>query len=72
MPTLKASLFRAVKAAGDIGISSQELLNAVYPDGRTPRLATIKVHVGQINDLLEETDYRIASIGRRWVLRRVS
>lgn len=70
MPRLKASLFRAVKAAGDIGISSEELVNTIYPDSSRPQPTTIKSHVAQINNLLMETDFRIASIDKRWVLRR--
>jgi hypothetical protein len=70
MPPRKAALFRAIKASGDIGASSVELLNAVYDDGHRPRSETVKVHVGQINSLLEETDFRIVSIDRRWILRK--
>jgi hypothetical protein len=72
LPRLKAAILRAIKAAGDIGIGSVELLDAVYPERGKPRRETIKVHVGQINELLVETDFRIVSVGRRWILQRAA
>jgi hypothetical protein len=48
------------------------LVDSVYPDDRKPAQSTIKAHVWQVNDMLEKTDFRIASIGKRWVLTRVS
>jgi hypothetical protein len=72
MPARKAAIFHCIKAAGDVGVSSAEILNEIYIDGRMPQLSSIKAHVFQINDLLEETDLRIAGIDRRWVLTRVS
>jgi hypothetical protein len=72
MPARKAAIFRSIKAAGDIGISSRELAIGLYGDDRKPRLETVKAHVGQINDLLEETSFKIVSIDRRCVLTRVS
>jgi hypothetical protein len=56
---VKSVLFDAVKAAGDIGISRDELLDQVYADRKRPTPATIKAHVQQINDLLLETDFQI-------------
>jgi hypothetical protein len=69
---LKASIVDKIKAAGDIGLSSEELHNALWERAVTKH--TVKAHVWQINELLAETDYRIASDGRgpnaRWYLRR--
>lgn len=68
MPTLKARIFDAVAATGDNGITARELINAVYTgDYRAPvTLATIRAHIWQINDLLEDTRVRIRCLERRW------
>ncbi len=71
MPILKSELFDSIKMAGDVGISSRELIVMHY-QSKMVQLNTIKIHVYQINDLLVETDYRICSDGRganaRWYL----
>lgn len=59
MPPLKARYVDAIRAAGDIGISSIELRHALYPE-RTPSLITVRAHIHQINELLAGTDYQIA------------
>lgn len=68
---LKAEILDRIKAAGDLGVASEELLDLW--DSPVAK-HTIKSHVWQINALLEETVYRIVSDGRgsyaRWVLRR--
>jgi hypothetical protein len=68
---LKAELLDRIKAAGDLGVSSDELLDLwSSPVARD----TVKAHVWQINLLLEETNFRIVCDGRgayaRWVLTR--
>jgi hypothetical protein len=68
---LKAAILDRIKAAGDLGLSSEELLDL----WDTPiAKETIKAHVWQINLLLEETIYRIVCDGRgsyaRWILQR--
>lgn len=60
LPTLKASIFDAIKAAGDVGISSREIVAAL---DMSCRPVTVKAHVFQINDLLEKTMWRIVSDG---------
>ncbi len=60
MPLLKAELFDSIKMAGEIGISTQELLTMHYQSKKV-HADTIKSHVHQINDLLVETDYQIYS-----------
>lgn len=61
---IKAALVDAIKAAGDIGITSRELVDLL---GRPKRSSLIRVHAYQINDILEETDWRIVSMdGRRF------
>jgi hypothetical protein len=68
---LKAEILDRIKAAGDLGVSSDELLDLWdSPVAKN----TVKAHVWQLNELLEETIYRIVCDGRgsfaRWVLRR--
>jgi hypothetical protein len=67
---LKASLFDRIKAAGDIGISTTEIIQAVYRDRSPIKETAIKSHVNQINDLLAGTEWRIRSDRRRWFLHR--
>jgi hypothetical protein len=73
---LKARIVDAIKAAGDIGISSQELRFDLYRDYETPRSKhIIRNHVYQINGMLEAGDWLIVADPRkganaRWHLRR--
>lgn len=67
---LKAELVDRIKAAGDVGVSSIEIVHDLYRDRHLVNPAIIKVHVCQINDLFAATDWRIWSDGRRWFLRR--
>jgi hypothetical protein len=68
LPALKAAIVDHIKAAGDIGVASDEIIADLYRDRRPIHLTTIKAHVEQINDLLLETDWRIASDHRRWFI----
>ena len=71
LPPLKAAIFDAIKAAGAIGVSTDELIASLY-DGRAVSRETIKAHVNQINDRLAETDYQIISMRGRpalWALK---
>lgn len=65
LPVFKAAILDAIKAAGDIGISSQELIDKF---GRPIRVIAIKSHVFQINEMLEDTGWRIATDAGRWHL----
>jgi hypothetical protein len=65
---LKCALIDRIKASGDIGIASTELVADLYRDRGPVQPAVIKAHVFQINDLLCATSYRICSDGRRWFL----
>jgi hypothetical protein len=75
MPPLKCLIFDTVLTAGDIGISSVEVRDRVY--GTTDRHpGGIRVHVGQINELLIGSGYRIVSVpptgsAARWFLRKM-
>ena len=74
---LKARIFDAIKAAGDLGISSPELHFDIYRGyGRERSSNMMRVHIGQINDLLQSTDWRIVADPpcggyARWYLRRL-
>jgi hypothetical protein len=70
LPRLKAEIVDRIKTAGDIGVSSDEIIADLYRDRRAVQPTTIKAHVDQINDLLMNTDWRIASDHRRWFLAR--
>lgn len=75
MPPLKARLVDMIKAAGDIGISSQELHFELYRGyGRLRSKHNVRNHIGQINVMLEDTAWIIVSDGRSinalWTLRR--
>jgi hypothetical protein len=70
LPQLKAEIVDRIKTAGDIGVSSDEIIADLYRDRRSVQLSTIKAHIDQINDLLMNTDWRIASDHRRWFLSR--
>jgi hypothetical protein len=65
---LKARLFDAVKRSGGAGIEVQRLLAIVY-DGHGTRPAhweSIKSHIYQINELLEDAGLRIVSSRGRY------
>ena len=71
LPRLKAAIVDQIKAAGDLGISTAELISGdLYRDRRPVQPACIKSHIEQINCLLLATDWRIASDHRRWLLAR--
>ena len=67
--TLKAAIVDKIRAAGDIGASSEELLFDLWLPGAIAQ-STIKAHMWQINELLEETGYVIRSDCGRWILAR--
>ena len=58
LPPRKRRIVEAVAAAGDLGISCQELTFLWEPPVSRH---TVKSHINQINDLLEETDWLIRS-----------
>ena len=73
LSALKAGIFDQVKAAGDAGIATAELLNSdLYCDRRLVGPAAIKAHVWQINEMLDGTGWRIASDRRRWTLKQAA
>jgi len=71
LPVLKAAIVDRIRAAGDLGVTTIEILSSdVYDGRRRVTSATIKAHVNQINDLLCATDWVITSDRRRWFLTR--
>ena len=56
----KASLFDMLKAAGDIGLSSDEIGYQLEREGTgTAGRHNVKSHIWQLRELLEDTDYCI-------------
>jgi hypothetical protein len=65
---LKTAIVDRIKTAGDIGVTTGEIVSDLYRDRSAVNPTTIKAHVNQINDLLAETTWRIRSDRRRWFL----
>ena len=61
MTPLKANIYDMIKRAGDAGVSAFDILATVYQGRTVPTYTAIKSHVAQINDILEETDWKIVS-----------
>jgi hypothetical protein len=70
LPPLKAAILDRIKAAGELGVTSEEIVGDLYSDRRAVSVTTIKAHVNQLNDLLAGTDRHIRSDRRRWFLGR--
>jgi hypothetical protein len=71
LPPLKAGILDAIKCAGDIGVTSAEIVDGpLYRERRRASHDTVKAHIWQINELLEATAFSITSDRRRWYLRR--
>jgi hypothetical protein len=70
MTPLKAAIVDRIKTAGDIGVSTMEIVNDIYCKRSPIKPVTVKAHVNQINDLLAATDWRICSDRRRWFLQK--
>ena len=71
---LKARIVDYIKASGDLGASTEDLRHELYSPKDARVGATVRVHIHQINDLLEVTDWIIRSESDlalpRWFLRR--
>lgn len=73
LTALKADIFDAIKSRGSHQIKASEIASQIGYE----RPNVVKQHVLQINDMLEETDWRIESLrgkdgGFRLVKRRVA
>jgi hypothetical protein len=60
LPELKGRIVDAIAAAGDIGISAEELGYACWPD-KAVSPHTVKAHIYQINDAFADSGVRIRS-----------
>lgn len=69
LPPLKQHMFDTIRAAGEVGITSRDLMTTIYhPDRKQPKIAVIRNHIGQINELLLDTDWKIVTHDRRhWI-----
>jgi hypothetical protein len=70
LPPLKVAILDKIKAAGELGIASEEIIADLYSDRRAVSVTTVKAHIFQINDQLVSTDWHIRSDRRRWFLCR--
>jgi len=62
LPKLKARIFDIVQRGGDYGIQGEDIRAIVWPDEQMSR-NTLKAHVHQINELIEDEGYRIVGNG---------
>jgi hypothetical protein len=71
---LKARIFDAVRRGGGDGIDRRNLFNIVFGDddahSRKHGFHTLKVHIVQINELIEDTGYRIEGRSAARLFRR--
>lgn len=80
LPPVKCEIVDAIKAAGELGISSEEIVYKnpppeLFDEGAAAELIlrakrNVKVHIWQINEKLAETKYSIVSSERRWRLHK--
>jgi hypothetical protein len=70
LPPLKVAILDKIKAAGELGIASEEIIADLYSDRRAVSVTTVKAHIFQINDQLFSSDWHIRSDQRRWFLCR--
>jgi hypothetical protein len=69
LPPIKMRIFKAIRTRGKIGITTRELLAAIYDEPRS--LAVIRTHIFQANEMLAGTDYQIVMTDRRhWIVAR--
>lgn len=72
LPRNKVRIFDAIRASGEIGITSEGVIRVAYDGEEKPDVTAIKAHVSQINDLIENANVRIVAQreGREsfWVL----
>jgi hypothetical protein len=63
MTPLKVRIFDAVRRSGDIGIATTELAGMLEL-----QTITVRAHIWQINDVIDDTGYKIVSVDRRYRL----
>ena len=71
LPRVKSEIVDSLKRAGDVGLSTRELKVMHYGERKISPV-TIRTHIQQINDMLEETNYCIRNDGgtrhARWYI----
>jgi hypothetical protein len=71
---LKARIFDIVQRSGDDGIGRRDLFDIVFDDddahSRKHSFHTLKAHLNQINELIEDTGFRIEGRGVARLVRR--
>ena len=68
MPPTKAAIFDKVAAAADVGVTTADLMQLpVFADRRVTAVS-VKSHIWQLNEILQERHCRVISIDRRYVL----
>ena len=71
LPRVKSEIVDSLKRAGDVGLSTHELKVMHYGERKISPV-TIRTHIQQINDMLEETNYCIRNDGgtrhARWYI----
>jgi hypothetical protein len=76
LPELKAHIFDLVQRSGSVGIAPDTLMALAYSNGyglhesRHPK--TLKAHIFQINELIEDQGYRIAYSGGVYWLKNLN
>jgi hypothetical protein len=68
---IKCELIDLVVAAGVDGITTPELMHALYRERKQPTSRTVKVHIFMINTILPAGGWRIVNERRRWFMRKV-
>lgn len=67
LPLRKLRIYDAIKAAGEIGLTSEQVTQAAYDGENRCSPNTIKAHIFQINEMLASTDFCIvAQRGDGW------
>jgi hypothetical protein len=71
---LKARIFDLIERGGDDGIDRRDLFDIVFGDGdahsRKRSYRTLKAHLAQINELIEDTGFHIEGRGAARLVRR--
>lgn len=72
LPPLKQHILDTIRATGEMGITSRDLMATVYhPSRKQPKIAVIRNHIFQINELLVDTEWKIVTHDRRhWMMVR--
>ena len=59
LPPLKARIFDLIQRGGRNGIDKRDIFDIAFDDQPKAKLATLKTHIWQINELIADSGYRI-------------